>query len=350
MEYNFTAEELQIKETVKKFVKNEILPIYRDIEKSGELPAETNKKFIALNLLSAVFPEEYGGTGGTFTSLMLAVQEFGYASLLPASKILENFITALPVYRFGSDQLKKKYLPDLVSMKKIGAMAFTEPNTDSDPRQLVTVAKKVDGGWKLNGSKRFITHARTCDQMILYAKTEDAGVAAFLIDTDKPGYRPGKREKLMNMAMDNGDLFLEDYFVPDERIIGSPAQGFDILLQVEAMGKLGFSAIFTGTAERALDLAISYANTRMHRDKSIGVKFQYIQEKIDSAVLKLLVAEGIKQVTADAMEIHGAYSLSDEYDIASVYQLAAFAPVVMGSMDIQRTIAARTLLANGKYS
>ena len=353
MEYKFTAEELHVKETV--------------------------KKFIDLNILSVVFPEEYGGTGGTFTALMLAVQELGYASLLPASMVLENFITALPLYRFGSDYLKNKYLHDLVAMKKIGAMAFTEPDTGSDPRQLKTIAKKINGGWKINGNKRFITHAESSDQMVLYAKTEDAGVAAFLIDTDKPGYKPGKREKLMNLSMDNGDLYLEDYFVPDDHIIGSLNQGFDILLQIEAMGKLGFSAIFTGTAERALDLAISYANTRMHRDKPIGVKFQYIQEKLarmvmyieamksylyrvtskvdsgqdifwDSAVLKLLVAEGIKQVTADAMEIHGAYSLSDEYDISRVYQLAAFAPVVMGSMDIQRTIAARTLLAKGKYT
>ena len=106
MEYKFTAEELHVKETVKKFVKNEILPVYRDIEKDGKLPKEINKKFIDLNILSVVFPEEYGGTGGTFTALMLAVQELGYASLLPASMVLENFITALPLYRFGSDYLK----------------------------------------------------------------------------------------------------------------------------------------------------------------------------------------------------------------------------------------------------
>lgn len=183
----------------------------------------------------------------------------------------------------------------------------------------------------------------------------------------------------MRVNIDNGDLYLEDYFVPEDHLIGDLHQGFDILLQTEAMGKMGFSAIFTGAARRALDLAISYATTRMHRDKPIGIKFQYIQEKIarmtmhieamrsyfynttakvdsgedifwNSAVLKMLVSEGIKQIVSDTMEIHGAYSLSNEYDIARIHSMAAFAPVVMGSLDIQRTIVARTLLVKGKYS
>ncbi len=379
MEYKFTVEEQNIQSTIRKFVKNEILPINNELANEGKLPEEVNKKFIELGILALAFPEECGGAGSTFTSFMLAIEELGYSSLFPPMKILENYITALPLYKFGSDFLKKKYLSDLINLKLIGAMAFTEPNTGSDPRQLVTFAEKVDGGWNINGTKRFISFSESCDYMLTYAKIENDAVAAFLIDSKKPGYKLGRRESLMNMTLDNGDVYFEDYFVPDDHLLGTQSDGFNILLHTEAMGKLGFSAIFCGTARRALDLAISYATTRTHRDKPIGIKFQYIQEKIarmaanveamraylyrttakvdsnqdiftDSAILKIIVGDGIKQVVSDAMEIHGAYSLSDEYDIAAIYQLAAFAPVVMGTMDIQRTIVARSLLAKGKYT
>lgn len=379
MEYKFSIEEQNIQSTIRKFVKNELLPIYRQLRKEGDLPEDVNKNFMELGILALAFPEECGGAGSSFTSFILAIEELGYASLIPPMKILENYITALPLYRFGSDFLKEKYLKDLISMKITGAMAFTEPNTGSDPRQLVTTAEKVDGGWKLNGTKRFITQSEACDIMLVYAKIENGAVAAFLIDSSRPGYKLGRRESLMNMTMDNGDVYLEDYFVPDDHLLGNLDQGFDVLLQTEAMGKLGFSAIFTGAARRALDLSIDYAGTRMHRDKPIGIKFQFIQEKIarmvanveamrtylyrttskvdagqdtftDSAVLKIIGGDGVRQVVADAMEIHGAYSLSDEYDIAAVYELAAFAPVVMGTMDIQRTIVARSYLAKGKYT
>ncbi len=379
MEYKFTIEEQNIQSTIRKFVKNELLPIHRQLAKEGKLPDDVNKQFNELGILSLAFPEEWGGSGSTFTSFMLAIEELGYASLLPPSTILENFITALPIFKFGSDLLKKKYLGDLINMKIVGAMAFTEPNTGSDPRQLVTFAEKVDGGWKINGTKRFITHSESCDYMLVYAKIENDAVAAFLIDSKKPGYKLGRRESLMNINMDNGDVYLEDYFVPDDHLVGNIDEGFNILLNTEAMGKLGFSAIFTGAARRALDLAISYAMTRTHRDKPIGIKFQYIQEKIarmtanveamtaylyrttakvdagedtftDAAILKIIVGDAMKQVVSDAMEIHGAYSLSDEYDISAIYELAAFAPVVMGTMDIQRTIVARSLLAKGKYT
>ncbi|MBU2488006.1 MAG: acyl-CoA/acyl-ACP dehydrogenase [Proteobacteria bacterium] len=378
MEYAFTFEEAEIQKEVARFSRERILPRQREIEKTGILPPDLLEEFLGLGILSLPFPEEAGGLDGTFTAMMLAVSELAYGSMVPPNMILENYVLAWPLFAYGSPEARERFLPDLLSMKAVGALAFTEPDTGSDPRQLTTVAKKTEGGWVINGCKRFITYSAICHQMIIFAKTESGGVQAFLVEADKPGYKAGKRESFSHMQVDNGDVILEDYFAPDAHAIGTPDQGFEVLLKAESLGKIGFCAIYTGVARRALDIALAYANTRMHRDRPIGIKFQMIQEKIarmavhaesmtaylhricakvdrgedtfwDAAVFKIMTAQGIRQIADDAMEIHGAYGLSDEYEAARIFALSAAAPVVMGSLDIQRVIVARTLLAVGKY-
>jgi alkylation response protein AidB-like acyl-CoA dehydrogenase len=212
--------------------------------------------------------------------------------------------------------------------------------------------------------------------MILFAKTEE-DVTAFLVESKNKGYKAGKRESFVHTkAFDNGDVYLEDYFASDDHVIGKKGQGFEILLKTEAMGKIAFCSLFVGVAQRAIDLSINYANTRSHRGSPIGHKFQLTQAKlarmmtkfkamdaylyqvcakvdrgenifVDAAALKLLVANDIKEITSDAMEIHGAYGLSEEYDVGYLYQTAISAQVVMGSLDIQRVIVAKDMLGKG---
>jgi alkylation response protein AidB-like acyl-CoA dehydrogenase len=292
--------------------------------------------------------------------------------------LFENFMLAFPLLEYGSEFLKTTYLERLVSMDTLGALAFTEPDTGSDPEQLKTKAKKVDRGWMINGAKRFITYSGICDQMILFAKTGN-GVTAFLIESKNEGYRVGTRESFVHaFFIDNGEVYFEDYFASDEHVIGQVGQGFEILLRTEAIGKIAFCSLFVGLGERALDLALNYANTRTHRDKAIGEKFQMTQVKlarimtkveamnaylyqvcakvdrgedifVDAAVVKLLVGDHIREITADAMEIHGAYGLSEEYHIGNLYRTAIGAQAIMGSLDIQRVIVAKSLLDKGRY-
>ncbi len=378
MEYALTFEESEIRKEVARFARERILPRQREIEGAGTLPPDLMEEFLGLGILSLPFPEEAGGLSGTFTAMMLACSELAYASMVPPNMILENFVLAWPLFTYGTPEARERFLPDLLSMKAVGALAFTEPDTGSDPRQLTTVAKKAEGGWIINGCKRFITYSAICHQMIVFAKTETGGVQAFLVESCRPGYKVGKRESFSHMKVDNGDVFLDNYFAPDAHAIGTPEQGFEVLLKAEGLGKIGFCAIYAGVARRAVDIALSYANTRMHRDKPIGVKFQMIQEKIarmavhaesmnayltrvcakvdkgedtfwEAAVLKILTAQGIRRIADDCMEIHGAYGLSDEYEASRIFALSAAAPVVMGSLDIQRVIVSRTLLAAGRY-
>jgi len=329
-----------------------------------------------MEILKASFPEAWGGAGGTFTGLILALKEISYATLAPAWLLFENFMLAYPLLNYGSDKLKSAYLEPLLSLKRIGAFAFTETDTGSDPVQLKTAAQRVDGGWLINGSKRFITYSGICDYLALFAKTGE-GVSAFLVESKRKGYRAGKRESFIHArGFDNGDLYLEDYLAPNDHLIGRADQGFEILLKTEAVGKIAFCALFVGMAERAFDLAVTYAVHRSHRGKPIGARFQMTQVKIsnmltkieamkaylfhvcamvdegkdvfmEAAGLKLFIATEIKAITSDAMEVHGAYGLSSEYDIAGLYQAAVSAQVVMGSLDIQRVIVAKGALSRG---
>jgi len=374
MEIKFSFEEREIQKSVRKFVKNDLLPICREVDETGFLPDRVRDRLLSMGLLRVSFPEAWGGVGGTFTGLVIALKQLSYATLVPAWMLFENFMLAYPLLTYGSDALKSAYLGPLLSLERIGAFAFTEADTGSDPIQLKTTAQKVSGGWLINGSKRFITHSSICDHLILFAKTGDS-VSAFLVESDKEGYRAGKRESFIHArGFDNGDLYLEDYMAPDTHLIGRVGQGFDILLRTETLGKIAFCALFAGIAERALDLAVTYASTRCHRGKPIGARFQMTQVKLarmltkteamkaylfhvyalvdqgkdvfmEAAALKLFVAGEIKEITSDAMEIHGAYGLSMEYDIAGLYQKAISAQVVMGSLDIQRVIVAKGALS-----
>jgi alkylation response protein AidB-like acyl-CoA dehydrogenase len=373
MDFRLTEEELEIRKSVRRFVRRELIPRREEINASGQLPEDLLDQFIALGLLKGPFPEVYEGLDGTFTSLVMAVETLAQGPLVPCWMLLENYLLSYALLRYGSNFLRHAYLPGLISLKSIGALAFTEPDTGSDPAQLATRAERASGGWYLNGSKRFITFSGTCDHMILFAKTSK-GVTAFLVEPKNSGFRVGKRENLLHEpAFDNGDLYLENYFAPEAHVIGKVGQGFDMLLEIEAVGKIVFCAFFSGMAKRALELAVNYASTRTHRTAPIGRKFQMTQWKLaemaarvermeahlfwvssrvdeglsvttDSAALKLAAANDIKEVVSHAMEIHGAYGLSKEYEISEIYQASVYAQSVMGSLDIQRVILARRLL------
>lgn len=374
MRIAFSFEEDEIRKTVRAFTKKELLPLARQIDETGRMPESTEKRFMEMMLLTAAIPCASDESPGSFTGLIIALTELSYASMVPAWMLFENFLLAFPLYRFGADHLKREYLDDLVSLRKVGALAFTEAETGSDPAQIMTVAKKHENGWIINGAKRFITYSGICDYMILFAGTE-SGMGAFLIDAHRKGYTIGKREQFIHeTAIDNGEIYLTDYFCPGDHLIGDVGQGFDILLETEAIGKVAFSAFFVGLAKRAIDLSIDFSSTRLHRGKPIGQKFQMLQGKIstmyayyrameallyqvsskadsgadiigDSAVLKLVVARNVRKITALAMEIHGAYGLSTEYEIERLYRAAISAQAVMGSMDIQQVIVSRHVMS-----
>ncbi len=185
MEFRFTFEELEIQRSVGKLVENDLLPRRREIEDFQTVPDDLWAKIKDLRLLKSAFAEPFG-LGGTFTGLVVGLEAMAYATLLPPWIIFENFVLARALDGHGSDFLKQKYLPGLLDLDAIGALAFTEADTGTDVAQLKTTAREKDGGFVINGAKRFITNSSICDSMVLFAKTDEK-LTAFLVNSQNSG-------------------------------------------------------------------------------------------------------------------------------------------------------------------
>jgi len=373
MEYNFTEEELSIKDTISKFAKKEIAPFVDQIEKEGRMPEALLSKIKALKISGLPFHEDLGGAGGTVTSFLLAIEELAYVYLPCTFYPLVNAMAAYGLASFGSSYLKDKYLKGLLNGTLTGAWAFTEPDTGSDPKQLVTKAVKDNDGWMINGVKRFITNSKIADFVVIFALT-DNGVTAFVIETSTPGYKAGRRETFIAMgSTDNGDIILENLRVTSDNILGDIGKGFDILLSVESFSKVGSCAGNVGLARSALDHAVQYAKEKTHRGTPIGSKFQMTQWNLasmaskvaasraflysvgakmdkgenvstESSLLKMFSSSAARETASEAVQVHGAYGLSKEYQVERLYRESRFNEVILGTNEIQRVIAANALL------
>lgn len=373
MNYSFTREELNIRETVRKFARSEIEPLIGQIEQEKRIPDELFKKITDMKIACLPFPEEWGGSGSSFVSYLLAIEEMAYVFLPGAYIPLVASMAAYGFLHFGSDYIKEKYLKGLLSGSLIGAWAFTEPETGSDPKQLKTRAVWDGDGWILNGAKRFITNSALADMAGIFAMT-DKGLAAFVVETNTPGYIVGKREEFIAFdGIDNGDIILENVRVPKENLLGEEGKGFDVLLGVEVFAKVVSCAGNVGLARAALDQAIKYAKEKTHRDLPIGFKFQMTQWNLasiaakvaasraflysvgakmdrgenvtaEAALLKIFSSSAAREVAAEAVQVHGPYGLSKDYPIERIYRESKFNEVLLGTNEIQRVIAANALL------
>jgi len=373
MDYNFTEEELKIRDTIRQFARKEISPLVSQIEREKKIPDDLLAKITDMKISGLAFPQEWGGSGASFVSFLLAIEEISY-SYLPC--IFFPLVCSMASYgflSFASDYLKEKYLRGLLTGSLKGAWAFTEPGTGSDPKQLKTIAVKDGDEWVLNGTKRFITNSSIADIAVIFAQTE-GGVTAFVVETKNPGYTAGKREEFVALdGADNGDIILEDARVESKNILGEEGKGFSILLGVEVFAKVTCCASNIGLAQAALDLAVQYAKEKTHRGIPIGQKFQMTQWNLatmaskvaasraflysvgakmdkgenvsaESALLKIFTGAAAREVASDALQVHGAYGLSKEYSIERLYRESKFSEVILGSNEIQRVIAANALM------
>ena len=373
MDYNFTEEELNIRNTIRQFARKEIAPFVGQIEREKKIPEDLIQKIIDMKITGLPFPEKWGGSGASFTSLLLAIEEMSYVYLPCMFYAVVSAMTAYGFLNYASDYLKEKYLKGLLTGSLKGAWAFTEPETGSDPKQLKAKAVKDGDDWILNGTKRFITNSGIADIAVIFALTEK-GVTAFVMETQNPGYIVGKREEFLAFGgTDNGDIILEDAKVEGENILGEEGQGFNILLGVEVFAKVVSCAGNVGLAQAALDYAVKYAKEKTHRGVPIGLKFQMTQWNlatmaskvaasraflysvgakmdkgenvlVESALLKIFTGAAAREVASDAVQVHGAYGLSKEYAVERIYRESKFNEVVLGSSELQRVIAANALI------
>ena len=393
MDFHLTKEQLLVRKMYREFAENEVKPLAAEIDEEERFPMETVEKMAKLGMMGIYFPKEYGGAGGDVLSYAMCVEEL--AKVCGTTAVIVSAHTSLccaPIFENGTEEQKMKYLAPCCSGEQTVSFAFTEPETGSDPKMLKTrLEKQADGTYKLNGVKRFISNAGYDGPCVLFAlqKDEESGkdlVTGLVIDKFCEGYSISSPwEKIGYRGSEVYDIFLDDVKVTEDQILGKPGDGFTQLLGTTAYGKLGFTAVFVGTALGAADIALKYCQEKLHRGKSI-TKFPTTQLRLSTmltyahtAELLLLeaadycdhnhfagddiptmravqartaqakgyAAETATKVATMAVNAMGAYGVCDEYQAERFLRDAAVAPNIEGSGDIQYLIHGMYVAANG---
>jgi butyryl-CoA dehydrogenase len=378
MDFNLTEEQLMIKKMVRDFAEKEIGPRAEEIDATDEFPRDIFKRMGELGLLGIPFAEAYGGSGGDYISLLIALEEIARVSGTVA--IILDAQTSLccePIHLFGTEEQKKKYLPSLVSGEKVGAFGLTEPGAGSDAGATRTRAVQDGNEWVLNGQKQFITNGSLADVLVVTAKTDPEkgthGISAFIVEKGTPGFKPGRDEKKMGLKGSvTSQLFFEDCRIPGGNLLGKENEGFKQFLTTLDAGRLAISAMAVGLAQGAFDKAVAYAKEREQFNQPIA-NFQAIQWMIaematdieaarmmvqhaawlreqglrytkEAAMAKMFSTEVSERVCYKAIQIHGGYGYVRDYAVERMYRDQRLCAIGEGTNEIQRLVIARQVL------
>jgi alkylation response protein AidB-like acyl-CoA dehydrogenase len=378
MQFEFTAEQIQLRKTVREFAESEILPHVLQWDEEQIFPLETIKHLGRLGFLGAIFPEELGGAGLGYIDYAIIIEEL--ARVDPSVGLIvaaHNSLCTNHIYIAGTQEQRAKYVPKLASGEWIGSWALTEPESGSDAGSMRTKAVKQSECWVLDGSKTFITNAQYADVVVAMAITDRAasqhGVSAFLVEKNVPGFRVGKKENKLGMrASATGELVFTNCRLPESQLLGKPGEGFVDSLRILDGGRISIAALSVGTAQGAYDAALKYSMQRKQFGRPIS-EFQSIQNKLadmateidaarlltyragwmkdqgqrvtkESAMAKLFSSEIAVRVTNEAVQIHGGYGFIKDYPVEKFYRDVKLCTIGEGTSEIQRLVIARQLL------
>ncbi|MBU0754395.1 MAG: acyl-CoA dehydrogenase [Planctomycetes bacterium] len=378
MDFNLTEEQTMIRDTAREFAEKELGPIAAQIDEEARFPEEVVKLMGELGLMGIYIPEEYGGADADMVSYCLAVEEI--SKICASTGVTLSAHTSLgcdPILRFGSEELKKKYLVPMASGEKIGCLALTEPGAGSDVSSQITTAEKKGDEYIVNGSKIFITNGGYADIAIVTAKTDKEaggrGMSAFVVERDYPGYKVAKVEhKLGIRASSTVELVFEDMRVPAENILGKEGMGFKVAMETLNGGRVGIASQALGIAGAALQASINFAKERIQFGKPIArlqaIQFMLADMQVkysnaryqtymaaakkdagesyvmESAMAKLYASEASTWITHKALQIHGGYGYTTDYPLERYYRDARITEIYEGTSEIQRHIIGNMLL------
>jgi alkylation response protein AidB-like acyl-CoA dehydrogenase len=380
MDFQLTEEQRMIRDTVREFAQNEIAPLARHTDEMGEFPWETFKKMAELGLMGLPFPEEYGGAGADTISYALAVEEIAAACGSTALSYAAHIsLASAPLYMFGTEEQKRKYLVPLARGECLGAFALTEPQAGSDAAGLRTTAVRDGDSWVLNGQKMWITNGSIAQVIIVTAVTDPSrrahGISNFIVEKGTPGFTAGKEEPKMGLKGSvTCQLFFEDCRVPAENMLGQPNEGFIQAMKTLDGGRISIAAMALGLGRAAFEESVKYAKERYAFGKPIA-EFQAIQWKLadmateleaarlltyraavlkdqgkpftkEAAMAKLFASEAAERACFEAIQIHGGYGYSREYPVERFYRDNRLTQIGEGTSEIQRLIIARKVLGS----
>lgn len=371
------AEEQLVRETVQALVRERIAPRALAVDETAAFPAENVAALAELGLLGLAIPAAYGGAGASTLSYLLAVEEVARGCATTALIYMTQTNGALTLLEAGTEEQRRRWLPDLASGARLGAIALTEPGGGSDLGAIATRAERRGDTYHLWGSKCFITNGAHADLVTVYARTGPGeghrGLSAFLVEKGLPGFGVGKVEKKMGMrGSDTAELVLEGVPVPAGHRIGAEGEGFRIALAVLNKSRLSCAAQALGIAQGAYDIALDYARSRVTFGRPIG-QHQAVQLLLadmcmgiaaarmylyglaravdasgprarEAAMAKTLCSDLAMRVTADAVQVLGGYGYIQEYQVERMMRDAKVTQIYEGTNQILRLLVARQLV------
>ena len=378
MDFELSEEQKMIQEMARDFTENEIKPKAPELDKTERHPVEIVQKMAELNLMGIAIPDVYGGGGADIVSYAVALEEIsrGCASVGVIMSV-NNSLVCDPIYTFGTEEQKKKYLTPLASGKKLGCFGLTEPEAGSDAAAQKTTAVLQGDEWVINGKKNFITNGNVADYCVLLAMTDRSkgskGISSFIVDCKAPGFSVGVVEKKLGIkASGTAELIFEDYRMSKENLLGQVGQGFYVAMNTLDGGRIGIASQALGIARAALEAATDYSKTRVQFGKPIS-QFQAIQWMIadmateldaarlltlraaflkdhkmryekEAAMAKLYASEASSRITTKAIQIHGGYGYIQEYNVERHFRDARITELYEGTSEIMRLVISSNIL------
>jgi alkylation response protein AidB-like acyl-CoA dehydrogenase len=378
VDFEYTPEQIHLRKAVREFAEAEIAPHVMEWDEAQIFPLEVVRKLGTLGYMGAIFPEELGGAGMGYIEYSIIIEELsrvdGSVGIILAA---HTSLCGNHIYKMGSPEQRRRYLPKLASGEWIGCWSLTEPEAGSDAAGTRTKAVLEDGSWVLNGAKTFTTNAHFADVCVAMALTDRAaaqhGVSAFVIEKDTSGFRCGKKENKLGLrASATGEVIFENCRLAPTQLLGRVNEGFVDSLKVLDGGRISIAALSIGMAQGAYDAALRYAKLRKQFGRPIS-EFQAIQHKLvdmavdidaarllnyraawmldrgqrvtrESSMAKLFASEAAVRIANEAVQIHGGYGFIKDYPVEKFYRDVKLCTIGEGTSEIQRLVIARQLL------
>lgn len=376
MDFVLTKEEELFRKSVREFAERELRPLEDQIEREDRIPDELIPKIAKAGLFGLPAEKKYGGGGGRYVDLAMAVEEIARVSGAVAFFVAVQYLPIIAIELNGTEEQKAKFLPDLCTGRKVGSFSFTEPSTGSDPTEIQSIARLEGDHYVCNGRKEFCTNAEYDGTIILFLRTGEEhtpDISAFIAEKNAEGYSTPPPWPLLGLrGMRVTNIELKDMHIPAENLLGGKNKGYPVLLNTIAVGKVDVSGAMLGIAQRALEESLKYVKEKTMRGKPIS-HFQMVQFLIaemasdieaarwlfyrsmnlvdhgvqtlqSQAMCKLFCAEMADRVCQKAIQLHGDYGYTKEFKAERLYRDAKFGGVVEGSNEVQRVIIARDIL------
>lgn len=379
MNFQLTKEQEFVRKMVREFAETEVEPIAADIDKEHRFPVETVEKMAKYGMMGIPFPKEYGGAGGDEVAYAITVEEL--ARVCGSTAVIVSAHTSLccwPIYKFGTEDQKKKYLPDLLAGKTLGAFGLTEPNAGTDAAGQQTRADLDGEEYVLNGAKVFITNGGYADIFVVMAMTDKSkgtrgGISAFIVEKGDPGFSIGKTEDKMGIhGSSTTELIFQNCRIPKDRLLAKVGQGFKVAMSTLDGGRIGIASQALGLAQGAFDVTVEYMKSRKQFGRRLS-QFQALQfemaemkTRIEAARLlvykaafledagadygeaaamaKLFAAETAMAVTTKCVQFHGGYGYTADYPVERMMRDAKITEIYEGTSEVQRMVIAKSLL------